>query len=268
MTDEAIVEQVMNQYAGKPVTDEEVLSDAIHAMLREALRLKGEQVARASEREANPPAEPSEQPKEQPVAEDAESRESKMVVLRTDGSGVPTVWCDSEIADIVDALNADVVPSTVASCSGHGYRPGSIIMKDGRYLMIFASQEEAKYAESLYDRDINGHSQRPEWQNPNWGHSEEISDILDRHEASCPLENKAVAREVDAYVESYARHASARAVEAERQRLARLVEERIKDLQGTIEYVKRLGGGYSGSNNKLEELREVRSWLAGEGENA
>jgi hypothetical protein len=84
-------------------------------------------------------------------------RESKMITLRTDESGKPTVWCDPEIADLVDALNTGDL-STVASCSGHGHRPGRISLKDGRELLVMNS-EQADAAERLFGIDINGASQ-------------------------------------------------------------------------------------------------------------
>jgi len=74
------------------------------------------------------------------------SRESLMVTLRRDESGKPTVWCDPEIADIVDALNNGKL-STVASCSGHGERPGVIALRDGRQLVVLDSLAEFKRVE-------------------------------------------------------------------------------------------------------------------------
>lgn len=74
------------------------------------------------------------------------SRESQMVVLRRDGKGTPTVWCDPEIADLVDALNCGSL-STLASCSGHGEKPGIISLKDGRELLILPDYESARMAE-------------------------------------------------------------------------------------------------------------------------
>lgn len=84
------------------------------------------------------------------------SRESEMATLRRDEDGKSTVWCDPEIADLVDALNSGSL-ATVASCSGHGHRPGRITLKDGRELFIAKDFEEA----DLIDRnlpfpDING----------------------------------------------------------------------------------------------------------------
>lgn len=42
-------------------------------------------------------------------------------------------WC---IADIVAALNTTVKTKTLASCCGHGYMDGNIILEDGRELII------------------------------------------------------------------------------------------------------------------------------------
>ncbi len=90
----------------------------------------------------------------------AGSREAGMVTLRTDGDGRPKVWCDPEIADLVDALNTKAL-STVASCSGHGHRPGIIMLTDGRCLMVFRDREYAKAAEAAYPLDINGIASAP-----------------------------------------------------------------------------------------------------------
>lgn len=84
------------------------------------------------------------------------SREEQMVTLRADESGKPTVWCDPEIADLVDALNTNKL-STVASCSGHGHRPGRISLKDGRELLVMNS-EQVDVVERLFATDINGQS--------------------------------------------------------------------------------------------------------------
>lgn len=83
------------------------------------------------------------------------NRESEMVVLRQDEQGNPTVWCDPEIADLVDALNTEQI-ATAASCSGHGYRPGFIALADGRVLMVFENLKSAQPAAAAYPIDING----------------------------------------------------------------------------------------------------------------
>ena len=68
------------------------------------------------------------------------SREERMIVLQRDTDGTPTVWCDPEIADIVSALNSGGV-KTVASCSGHGVKPGGVALADGRQLLLLESLE-------------------------------------------------------------------------------------------------------------------------------
>lgn len=84
-----------------------------------------------------------------------EDREAKMVVLRTDETGKPTVWCDPCIAPVVMALN-DAGIETVSSCCGHSHRPGVIGLKDGRVLMLLSGFEDYQRAEALWTTDING----------------------------------------------------------------------------------------------------------------
>lgn len=69
------------------------------------------------------------------------SRESEMVTLERDENGKATIWCDPEIVDLVKALNDGGIP-TLASCSGHGERNGSIALKDGRCLIITPTLKE------------------------------------------------------------------------------------------------------------------------------
>src|SRR5690606_37022351 len=73
-----------------------------------------------------------------------------MVTLRRKPDGTPAVWCDPEIADLVSALNAGGVP-TVASCSGHGERPGNIALADGRELIIAKDYAEARAIEACWN---------------------------------------------------------------------------------------------------------------------
>ena len=87
------------------------------------------------------------------------SREAAMVVIRHDEDGKPTVWCDPEIADLVRALNDGGV-ATVASCSGHGHRPGNIMLADGRVLVVCRDADEAREVESRFP-GINGEAQQP-----------------------------------------------------------------------------------------------------------
>lgn len=84
----------------------------------------------------------------------AGSREAAMVVIERDDEGKPTIWCDPEIVDLVTALNAGGV-KTIASCSGHGMRPGIISLDDGRELIIAADYAEAREVGSHFP-GING----------------------------------------------------------------------------------------------------------------
>lgn len=85
---------------------------------------------------------------------EAVARESTMIVIERD-NGKPTVWCDAEIADIVRALNSCGL-KTVASCSGHGHRPGIISLEDGRELVIARDFAEARKIDALFPINING----------------------------------------------------------------------------------------------------------------
>jgi len=71
-----------------------------------------------------------------------------MVVLERDENGRATVFCDPEIVDLVKALNDGGI-KTVASCSGHGELNGSIILKDGRCLIITPTLDELNKLFSL-----------------------------------------------------------------------------------------------------------------------
>lgn len=56
---------------------------------------------------------------------------------------------DSCIAGIVRALN-DAGVITVASCCGHGKRPGSIALSDGREIVVAPDYETARLIDSLF----------------------------------------------------------------------------------------------------------------------
>lgn len=62
--------------------------------------------------------------------------------------GGRVIEVDAEIALIVAALNAAGV-ETVASCSGHGLRPGVIALRDGREIIIARDYDEARRIEEL-----------------------------------------------------------------------------------------------------------------------
>jgi hypothetical protein len=64
---------------------------------------------------------------------------------------------DVEIAPIVAALNAAGV-ETKASCSGHSYRPATIALGDGRWIVVAKDMAEFKMIEALFPTDINGNT--------------------------------------------------------------------------------------------------------------
>lgn len=90
------------------------------------------------------------------IEADHDDREARMVVIERDAeTGRPTIFCDPEIVDMVRALNTAGI-RTVASCSGHGYRPGNIALADGRELVIARDYAEARSIDALFPVDING----------------------------------------------------------------------------------------------------------------
>jgi hypothetical protein len=77
------------------------------------------------------------------------NREAAMVHVR------PGVWCDPCLAPLVALLNAAGL-TTVASCCGHGHRPGRVSLADGRELLIAPNFETAERIDALFPVDING----------------------------------------------------------------------------------------------------------------
>src|SRR5690606_14254719 len=75
-----------------------------------------------------------------------------MTVMTFNGK---TFEVDDDIADLVHALNTAGI-ATVASCSGHGMRPGRISLADGRELFVLPSYEIAQWFDTQFPRDING----------------------------------------------------------------------------------------------------------------
>ena len=67
------------------------------------------------------------------------------------------VAVDRCIAPFVELLNTNGMP-TVASCCGHGWRPGNIALRDGRELMIARHYWEARYIDGCLPIDIHGHT--------------------------------------------------------------------------------------------------------------
>lgn len=54
----------------------------------------------------------------------------------------PNVWCDPCLVPLVRALYENGFP-TVASCCGHGKRPGNVALSDGRTIFV-ADQEQSE----------------------------------------------------------------------------------------------------------------------------
>lgn len=94
-----------------------------------------------------------------PVQPDG-SREAAMIVLERDSSGRPTVWCDPGVVDLVAALNGSGI-ATVWSCDGHGHRPATVGLKDGRQLLVLESLDALASISHLWP-DINGNRSQPE----------------------------------------------------------------------------------------------------------
>lgn len=67
---------------------------------------------------------------------------------------------DASIAPLVAALNV-VGLTTIASCSGHGFRPADIVLSDGREVIIARNFEEARRINRLFPLDIHGNPSPP-----------------------------------------------------------------------------------------------------------
>ena len=78
--------------------------------------------------------------------------DNQLVEICNFGNG--PVEIDTEIAYIVKALNQAGI-KTIASCSGHGHRPGSIIL-EGDVELLIMSYEEARKLDRLWP-DIHSH---------------------------------------------------------------------------------------------------------------
>lgn len=80
-----------------------------------------------------------------------------MVVVREgtpERHGRDGVWCDPCLEPLVRALNDGGIP-TVASCCGHGRGDGSVVLADGRELVI---REFVPHGEAMLDRSSNATS--------------------------------------------------------------------------------------------------------------
>lgn len=70
-------------------------------------------------------------------------------------SGRQVVQVDRCISRLVAVLNEHGF-RTVASCCGHGHRPGCIAFADGRELVIARNWAESRQIERLFPLDIHG----------------------------------------------------------------------------------------------------------------
>jgi hypothetical protein len=75
--------------------------------------------------------------------------------LSSTGSDKPKrVDVDSCIASLVRSLNESGF-TTLASCCGHGRRPGNIALIDGRELVIAKDFAEARSIDAIFPNGIN-----------------------------------------------------------------------------------------------------------------
>lgn len=70
-------------------------------------------------------------------------------------SGRQIVQVDRCISRLVKVLN-EAGFQTVASCCGHGHRPGNIALADGREFVIARNWAEARQIGRLFPLDIHG----------------------------------------------------------------------------------------------------------------
>lgn len=80
------------------------------------------------------------------------SRESRMVPVEL--ANGKRGHCDPEIQTLVQALN-DGGFQTIASCSGHGHRPATIALADGREILVLRNYEESRSLDKNWP-SING----------------------------------------------------------------------------------------------------------------
>lgn len=85
---------------------------------------------------------------------DHEEREAAMVVLQRRNEGrisKPAIWCDPCLAPLIKALNDGGLP-TVASCCGHGHRPGDVMLADGRTLLVLDGDWDPRLADLIHSQ--------------------------------------------------------------------------------------------------------------------
>jgi hypothetical protein len=93
----------------------------------------------------------------QSAVREAVGANGQRVVLMETETGLKEV--DFEVWPLVKALN-DGGLATTASCSGHGHLPPTVILKDGRWIIVVKDFDEAhgvlKRCRDIWPRDING----------------------------------------------------------------------------------------------------------------
>lgn len=62
---------------------------------------------------------------------------------------------DKCLIPFIEALN-NIGLKTIASCCGHGRRPGSIALEDGKEIAIFETFEDARKMDMLFKMSITG----------------------------------------------------------------------------------------------------------------
>lgn len=80
-----------------------------------------------------------------------------MVVVERDADEVATVWCDPCIEQVVRALNTNGL-RTIASCCGHGTHPTSVLLSDGRTVLVVDDATASRVYDLLGLGGYAGHS--------------------------------------------------------------------------------------------------------------
>ena len=64
-------------------------------------------------------------------------------------------YCDPCLSEIVQALN-DGGFQTISSCCGHGHRPGTIMLEDGREFLLLPDFDTARGLDHLWTASDGG----------------------------------------------------------------------------------------------------------------
>ncbi len=92
-----------------------------------------------------------------PASPQTKLEAAEQLLLAHDDGGIADTLrgIDTEIRPLVIALNLAGM-ETVASCSGHGHRPGNIALRDGREVIVARNYDEARKIDALFPLDIHG----------------------------------------------------------------------------------------------------------------